>query len=168
VNSARDSESSPGAATTHSPDILHSSVIQPEYACAILRDARGWLILQLRPPGAAVAPSLLTCFGGRREAGEDAHACLRRELGEELGWCPPEAAPAPAPECALWRGARLIAHFYRLDHPRALGCAQHAFRVERGHVAVAAPWPALPGLPLSPWHRAVLTAVAAGTVRVEV
>jgi len=24
------------------------------------------------------------------------------------------------------------------------------------------PWPALPGLPLSPWHRSVLAAVAAG------
>jgi 8-oxo-dGTP pyrophosphatase MutT (NUDIX family) len=129
----------------------------PEYCCALLSDRRGWLLLQLRPPGARHAPDQLCCFGGRREAGEDADACLARELREELGIAPASARAC----CELWTGERLVARFYRVAAP----VERAALRVEAGSLAIFAPWPSLPGLPLSPWHRLVLEAVAGGEAR---
>ncbi len=129
----------------------------PDYCCAVIEDARGWLLLQLRPADAAHAPDALTCFGGRREPGEDAERCLRRELDEELSWTP--AAPTHA--CDLWHGQRHIARFFRARF------AGGRLRTEPGHLALWAPWPTLPGLPISPWHRAILGAVAAGRARVD-
>jgi len=136
----------------------------PDYACAVIADARGWLILQLRPQSAKIAALHITCFGGRRENGESALDCLRRELDEEIGWRPPAATPC----CELWRGRRFIARFYAVQHPDALIHPQRQLRVEAGQVAIAAPWAALPGLPLSPWHRAVLMALRQGETRVEI
>jgi 8-oxo-dGTP pyrophosphatase MutT (NUDIX family) len=132
----------------------------PEYCCALLRDRRGWLLLQLRPPGARHAPDQLCCFGGRREAGEDAGACLARELREELGVTPTSATPC----CELWQGERLVARFYRVGP--VVERAQ--LRVEAGSLAVFAPWSSLPGLPLSRWHRLVLNAVARGEALVGI
>ena len=131
---------------------------EPDYACAIITAPDGRLLLQVRPVEARHAPGQLTCFGGAREAGESAVACLRRELGEELGWRP--AAPVPA--CDLRRGTLFIARFFH--------CAMAPgtpLRTEPGHVAVWVPPRTLPGLPVSPWHRAVLTAVAQGAAVVE-
>ena len=82
----------------------------PEYCCAVISDPRGWLVLQLRPALSAHAADQLTCFGGRREEGEDALSCLMRELDEELGWRPHSATAC----CELWKGARLVARFYRV------------------------------------------------------
>jgi 8-oxo-dGTP pyrophosphatase MutT (NUDIX family) len=130
----------------------------PDYCCALLADPRGWLWLQLRPPDARFAAAQLTCFGGRREPGEAPEGCLRRELDEELGWRPEEMAPC----CELRRGREFIARFYRVT-PSAPGTA---LRVEAGSCAIAAPWAALSGLPLSPWHAAVLAAVRRGQPRV--
>jgi 8-oxo-dGTP pyrophosphatase MutT (NUDIX family) len=132
----------------------------PEYCCALLRDRRGWLLLQLRPPGARHAPDQLCCFGGRREHQEDAAACLARELREELGLTPTIAVPC----CALWLGERLVARFYRVDPV----VERAGLRVEAGSLAVFAPWSSLPGLPLSPWHRLVLGAVARGEENVGI
>ncbi|MBA2481630.1 MAG: NUDIX domain-containing protein [Planctomycetes bacterium] len=131
----------------------------PEYACAVIEDARGWLLLQLRPPGARYAPALLTCFGGRIDDAETPERCLERELAEELAWRPPGFSRC----CELWQGDRFIAVFFRT----ALGPDERPQASERGHVAVSAPWAALPGLPVSPWHRAVLAAVAHGQPRVD-
>ncbi len=136
-----------------------SAVALPEYCCAILSDPRGWLWLQLRPPTARVAADQLTCFGGRREEGEDAEECLHRELDEELGWRPSTLQP----RCELWKGPRLIARFFAVS-PAPVRAALH---VEAGSCALAAPWQALPGLPVSPWHALVLAAVRAGTTRVD-
>lgn len=129
----------------------------PEYACAVIEDARGWLLLQLRPSSARLAPDQLTCFGGRREADEDDRDCLVRELSEELGWSPAQARPC----CELWWGERFIARFFRAawTTPRT--------ETEPGHLALWAPWPALSALPLSPWHAAVLAAVHGGADRVD-
>jgi 8-oxo-dGTP pyrophosphatase MutT (NUDIX family) len=133
--------------------------VEPEYACALASDARGWWLLQLRPPDARLAPGQLTCFGGRREGAETAEACLRRELREECGWEPEALSPA----VELWERDRYIARFYRarLDLPPV------RLRLEPGHAAILAPPPALPGLPVSPWHRRVLEAAAAGRERVD-
>ena len=126
---------------------------QPEHACALLTDHRGWLLFELRPASVRHAPNQLTCFGGKREPGEDALACLHRELQEELNWTPDAATPC----CDLRRGARWIARFYRATLPRGTPLAP-----EPGHVAIVAPWSALPALPISPWHRSVLAAVQNG------
>ena len=130
----------------------------PEYCCAVISDPRGWLVLQLRPALSAHAADQLTCFGGRREEGEDALSCLMRELDEELGWRPHSATAC----CELWKGARLVARFYRVLPVAA--CS--AFTVEADSHLIAAPWPSLPGLPVSPWHRLVLDAIAHGRTRI--
>ena len=131
---------------------------QPEYCCALITDRRGWLLLQLRPSHARHAADQLTCFGGRREAGEDAETCLRRELVEELGLQP----TAISVGCDGWRGSRFIARFFHCATAPDLRVT-----TEPGHVAIWAPWPALPGLPVSPWHRQTLAAIRAGQGRVE-
>lgn len=59
---------------------------EPRYCCVILRDSRGRYVLEKRPETEADAPGMLTCFGGGREAQEDAESCVRRELREELGF----------------------------------------------------------------------------------
>lgn len=147
----------PTRAWRHNPGMAS----EPEYCCAVLTDERGWLLLQLRSKRARHAPDQLCCFGGRREVGEAAHACLARELTEELGL--ESAGTAAQACCELWQGARLIARFYRL--PQAV--KRTALRVEPGSHALYAPWASLPGLPLSRWHRLVLAAVAHGRPRVD-
>jgi 8-oxo-dGTP pyrophosphatase MutT (NUDIX family) len=127
------------------------SMNEPDYACAVLRNAAGDFVLQLRPASARLAANQLTCFGGRCEAGETAAACLIRELHEELGW---NINSLPPPCAFLRTGPRLIASFYTLFLPAAL-----VVRTEPGFSVIYAPPASLPGLPLSPWHRLVLEAL---------
>ena len=135
-------------------------VAMPQYACAFLRDARGWWLLQLRPMDILLAPGQLTCFGGRREGDEAPEACLRRELQEELGWCPRQLTPA----LQLWQGPRLIAGFFQgtLDVPLT------QLRLEAGYRALMAPGAAHPGLPLSPWHAQAIDACQRGRALLQV
>ena len=132
---------------------------EPEYACVVIADSQNRLLLQLRPATARHAAGQLTCFGGRREEGETAEACLRRELAEELGWRP----AALSPGCELWKGRRFIARFFRAE----LDVPVEELKVEKGSRAILASWADLPGLPVSPWHRAALAAIAAGQDRAE-
>ncbi len=101
----------------------------------------------------------MTCFGGGREAGETAERAMLREMREELAWQPLAWTP-----CCDLRGqdGRWIAHFFRCHYDGA------PITCEPGVVPVWAPWPSLAGLPISPWHRAVLAAVAHGRVEVTV
>ena len=72
--------------------LLHASDDKlPPYCCAILREASGAILMERRSASAKVAAGQLTCFGGKREAGELALTCIERELGEELGqdWAAP-------------------------------------------------------------------------------
>lgn len=131
---------------------------EPEHCCCVIEDRRGRLLLELRPLDARKAPGLLTCFGGKREAGESPDDCLRRELREELAWEPASFSVA----CDLVRADRFIARFYRAAHDGS------PILTEPGRIAIAAPWPALPGLPLAPWHRTALTAMSVGALTVEV
>jgi 8-oxo-dGTP pyrophosphatase MutT (NUDIX family) len=137
--------------------MVQPAVVLPAYACAIIRDAGGRLLLQLRPLDARHAAGQLTCFGGAREDHETAEACLRRELVEELGWHPSVLHPA----CDLHQDGRFIARFFHCPYDGRGG-----FTTEPGHQALWVPPSAVPGLPLSPWHRAVLDAVARGDGRV--
>lgn len=130
----------------------------PEYACALIADPNGRRLLQLRPAEARHAPGQLTCFGGAREPWESAETCLERELHEELGWRPTHLRPA----CDLRQGNRHIARFFHCHMTPGI-----VLRTEPGHVALWVPASALPGLPLSPWHRAVLDAVDHGRTVVE-
>ncbi len=130
----------------------------PEYACAIITRPDGWLLLQVRPATARHAPGQLTCFGGAREPGETDYSCLIRELQEELGWVP----PALEPVCDLRQGSRFIARFFRCRMPHG-----ETLRTEPEQVPLWTPAAALPGLPVSPWHRAVLAAVARGVTVVD-
>jgi 8-oxo-dGTP pyrophosphatase MutT (NUDIX family) len=131
----------------------------PEHACAILVDPRGWLLLQLRPTTARNAPDRLGCFGGKREGAEDARACLDRELREELGWQPRD----PRPVVELRRSERWIATFFVADIPD-----EARLTIEAGSYAVRAPLAALPGLPVTSWHAAVITAWRMGQREVAV
>lgn len=138
--------------------MLTSPQAEPDYACAIISAPDGRRLLQLRPLNAQHAAGQLTCFGGRREAKESAESCLRRELHEELAWIPPHIAP----QCDLYVGGRFIARFFHC--PMTAGVR---LSTEPGHLAMWVPDLALSGLPLSPWHRAVLTAVDHGARVVE-
>lgn len=130
----------------------------PDYACAIISGGHGRRLLQLRPMEARHAPGQLTCFGGAREPWESVEACLERELQEELGWCPRD----PRPVCDLRQGSRLIARFFHCTMPE-----DTILRTEPRHLALWVPTRALPGLPLSPWHRLVLEAVDHGRAVVD-
>jgi 8-oxo-dGTP pyrophosphatase MutT (NUDIX family) len=126
----------------------------PEHACAILTLPDGRLALQLRPAHLRHAANQLTCFGGKREAGEDSPTCLRRELREETGWDP---GVIVADGIDLRSPTRWIARFHHV--PLHAGVA---LVPEPGFVVVLAPLPALPGLPLSPWHHTVIDGWLAG------
>ena len=130
----------------------------PDYACAIITAADGFHLLQLRPASARHAAGQLTCFGGRREPLESAETCLLRELDEELKW----TATTLFPVCDLRQGRQWIARFFRCPMPRSTRLV-----TELGQVALWVPALALSGLPLSPWHRAVLAAVDRGVGVVE-
>lgn len=126
----------------------------PRYCCAILETADGRLLLERRPPTAARAAGRITCFGGTREPGESPDACIRRELCEELGWCPEHLEHA----LVLRRAGRVLAWFYRAEAPPD----GTIIRTEPGYEALWAPRAGLAAIDLSPWHRAALEAYAAG------
>jgi 8-oxo-dGTP pyrophosphatase MutT (NUDIX family) len=131
----------------------------PRYACAILEDAHGRLLLEKRPGDARLAAGKLTCFGGWREAGESPEECLRRELREELGWEP----RSPERQVELRVRNELVAWFYHA--PLDVGVDQ--LRVAPGREAILVPRQSLATYPLSGWHAAVLCAWLAGRTNVE-
>ncbi len=141
------------------PEITVCGMRHPEHACALLLDHAGCLVLQLRPPTARHAANQLTCYGGKCEPGEDAPTCLAREVQEELGWRPEQV---PVTGIDLRNGDRWIARFLALKLP-----AEVVIRPEPGFIPVRAPLASVPGLPVSPWHRLVLTAWQAGVQVVD-
>lgn len=131
----------------------------PQYVCAILEDATGRLLLELRPDDARHAAGRLTCFGGLREPGETPEECLRRELREELNWEPLKLEK----RIELWVGGDLVAWFYHAE----LTVGIDALRIAPGFKALLVSPPALRDLPISPWHAAILEAWFQGKTTVE-
>jgi 8-oxo-dGTP pyrophosphatase MutT (NUDIX family) len=57
----------------------------PSFACVLIVDRRGWLLLQERDEHAPIDPERWGICGGHVEPGEDVVAAARRELLEETG-----------------------------------------------------------------------------------
>ena len=120
-----------------------------------------WLV-EARPPDAAVAAGSLTCFGGKREAGEEPRDCVLRECREELGWQPSGVERA----VDLFVDGELIAWFFEApaparDAPLVLEPGRRAVWIEDLVLAEAE------GIQLSPWHACVLRALQAGERRAD-
>jgi 8-oxo-dGTP pyrophosphatase MutT (NUDIX family) len=139
---------------------LSNGLREPRWCCAILRDGAGRYLLERRPGYGPSEPERLTCFGGKREAGETGLGALLRELHEELGW-----TPAAEPRLAVVLKTRYgEAWFYVAPAPAA-----GAFTVRvKGHEGVWVESSALAGAALSPWHRAAIEAEAKGVGEVGV
>lgn len=74
-------------------DLKPQSLMRVEVSLAMLQQDNHWL-LQLRDDlDGIVAPGCWGLFGGHLEAGERADIALRRELLEEIGWCPKQLNP---------------------------------------------------------------------------
>lgn len=131
----------------------------PQYVCAILEDSAGRLLLESRPLCARLAPGRLTCFGGRRNAGEAPEECLRRELREELNWEPQTLDK----RVELWVAGELIAWFYHGAFDVTVG----DLHVAPGYQALLVPQRELSDAPLSPWHAAALGAWLQGNAAIE-
>lgn len=131
----------------------------PQYVCAILHNRRGEVLLEGRPADAVLAPGRWTCFGGRREQGEDPELALRRELREELAWQPESLTRV----VALWVAGELIAWFYAAECELTIS----DLRLEPGRIARWMSHAELGDAPVSPWHAAVLQAWSTGDAQVS-
>lgn len=124
----------------------------PDYCCVVLRHGEAF-VLERRPAHKAHAPGRLTCFGGRREAGEDPAACLARELREEIG----ESPPFGEPRWALCVGGQLIAWFWE-------GTLTGPVEAREPGVSLVYLLPTELDHPdLSTWHRPILAAAICPT-----
>jgi len=74
-----------------------ASVAWPKYCCVILTEPRSTddsatqqlrCFMEVRDSKAKVSPGSLTCFGGKRDPGEDPLDCIARECLEEMNWAP--------------------------------------------------------------------------------
>ena len=133
-------------------------MLQPYYACAIIRVGDAYLLEQ-RGADAQFAANKLTCFGGRRETDEDSQTCLRRELQEELGWQPNTLSFA----CSLWQDQRFIAEFFHCE----LNVDVQELNFEQGRNGILVTETELAAAQISPWHRAVFDAVHQNINRVN-
>jgi 8-oxo-dGTP pyrophosphatase MutT (NUDIX family) len=134
-------------------------VTWPEYVCCILEDSEGRLLLEARPDDARLAAGRLTCFGGRREAGETPEERLRRELREELNWEPQNFEK----RVELRVAGHLVAWFYHA----VLDVGIDQIRVAAGSGSVLVSSAELSDLPVSPWHAAALGAWLEGRTAVK-
>jgi 8-oxo-dGTP pyrophosphatase MutT (NUDIX family) len=142
----------------------------PAFCCAILRDRRGFYVLERRPLHEREAPGQLTCFGGTREADEAPEACLRREVMEELGFAVGEISLSVVlmlPRLTS-RGTERIARqawFYRAAGPSP----GEARALEEGYEAVWLDPHDVEHAPIAHWNRLAILADLRGerVARVE-
>lgn len=80
----------------------------PRFACIILVDERGWLLLQERDEHPVYDPEKWALVGGHVEDGEDPETAAYRELEEETGIALEPGALALWREEALPRGTYWI------------------------------------------------------------
>ena len=143
----------------------------PPYVCALLVHPTDptKLLVELRPESAKVAGGTATCFGGKRERGEAPLDALLRECCEELAWSPSRENCQRA--VSLLVDGRLIAWFFTATAPPDLASLTFEPGRRGTWLDVQAKcddgtWSA-EGLPLSPWHAAVLGAWLAGETQAE-
>jgi 8-oxo-dGTP pyrophosphatase MutT (NUDIX family) len=188
------------ASTTTSASGLSDA--RPPYCCIILTDTgdvrtASRAFFEERGSLAAVAANKLTCFGGKRELGEEPAACIVRECFEAMGVPHPavqidisgnDSLLPPAPDGAagwslpspemlhegrasdLYVDGTLIAWFFHAAGP-ASAEQEAALRFENGRRGVWASLGGGGGVPadprLSPWHTAVLSAWQSGQCRAD-
>ncbi|KAK7237656.1 peroxisomal N(1)-acetyl-spermine spermidine oxidase [Aureococcus anophagefferens] len=128
------------------------ATVDAPFSCAVVRRADGSFLAEARGPDARAAPDKLTCYGGKREAGESSAACLLRELDEELRWAPAAAPDGPA--ASLVVNGLLVAHFYAVARDDD---ADFVLEPGRGQL-----WAARDDPRWSKWHKVVLDAIVAG------
>ena len=128
------------------------ATVDAPFSCAVVRRADGSFLAEARGPDASAAPDKLTCYGGKREAGESSAACLLRELDEELRWAPAAAPGGPA--ASLVVNGLLVAHFYVVARDDD---ADFVLEPGRGQL-----WAARDDPRWSKWHKVVLDAIVAG------
>lgn len=83
----------------------------PRFACVILVDRRGRLLLQERDEHAAIDPERWGMVGGHVDDGEDFEPAAYRELAEETG-----IALTP-PVLTFWRELEVFHEAYGTDDP---------------------------------------------------
>lgn len=86
-------------------DLVH------RFACVILVDRRGWLLLQERDEHARIDPERWGMVGGHVDDGEDFEPAAYRELAEETG-----IALAP-PALTFWRELEVFHEAYGTHDP---------------------------------------------------
>lgn len=135
------------------PPFDPDAVSWPVWCCAILQNAAGEFLLEQRPGDAALAPAMLTCFGGRRGEGESPERCIRRELREELGIEVPGLRPV-----VRLIGSDELAWFFAGPAAAPPG----PFRTEPGRGAVWVDRARLGVVQISAWHREAILAFLEG------
>eukprot|EP00040_Diaphanoeca_grandis_P042417 m.264978 g.264978 ORF g.264978 m.264978 type:complete len:167 (-) comp59181_c0_seq1:153-653(-) len=124
----------------------------PMYCCVILvtgtTDPERKLFMELRNNKAKVASGELTCFGGKREKGEEPEDCVIRECVEEMCWSPSKSALTR--ECDLYVDDRLVAWFYVANGP-----TQSELTFENGRTGL---WANYDDKRITGWHQTVLRA----------
>eukprot|EP00750_Incisomonas_marina_P018062 INCI2693.3.p1 GENE.INCI2693.3~~INCI2693.3.p1 ORF type:complete len:215 (-),score=24.42 INCI2693.3:439-1083(-) len=141
-----------------------TSATLPPYCCVILpspsfarKGVSGPVLFFVEARGldATKAAGQLTCFGGKREEGEDPLECIQRECHEEMGWVPPGIRRA----VDLYVDGALIAFFYVAPGPTLEQEKKLVFESSRGRKGV---WSEAFATNMSPWHVCALSAFLQG------
>ena len=74
-------------------DLNPPALMRVEVSLAMLQQDNRWLLQLRNDIDGIVAPGCWGLFGGHLEADEQADIALRRELLEEIGWCPKQIKP---------------------------------------------------------------------------
>lgn len=83
----------------------------PRFACVLLVDRRGWVLLQERDEHAKIDPERWGLVGGHVDDGEDFDPAAYRELEEETG------VRLEPPALTFWQGFEVFHEAYGTNDP---------------------------------------------------